>query len=553
MRKKLPFLLLAAMTIFSIPASAFEYTYKGKTLNYTIKTANTVEVATGNKAVSGDLQIPSTVISNNKEYTVASIAKEAFLDCSGLTSVSIPNTVTSIGEFAFYTKSKMNKVEFTSIEHICRIQFKGNISNPMVAAEHLYIDGVEVKDLVIPTSVTSICEQAFIGCTSLTSVLIPNSVTTIGANAFAGCTNLTSVSIPTSVTFIGEYAFEGGTNLKLVIIDHNSAPNKVWSYMPDFYSFTLNIVPENLIEAYKARYPYNTFAAIGLKYDGTDNIFNIGLNDNKTLALSLTGAENVTSFQTDITLPAGLSIATKAGGASDVTLGAGAAASHVVAASRVAGDNTYRVVVYSGKNEAFTDGKNLLNLNIASDAALKGGDITLGNSTMTLTIDNESYTPDDVTITVPSFIGVESIEVTPATASVNMGSTLQLAAEALPSTAWEKTVTWKSSDESVATVDNKGVVTPVAKGTVVITATATDGTNVSGSATITVTNYMQSLTLGAESMTIEEDETLQLTPTFSPADADATTLSWTSTDGSVAYADGDNVLHAIKPGTATLT
>ena len=76
--------------------------------------------------------------------------------------------------------------------------------NPLKLAHHLFLNGKEVKDLVIPNGVTSIGVGAFMGCSSLTSVTIPNSVTSIGHNAFYGCTSLTSNTIPDSVKIIAE-------------------------------------------------------------------------------------------------------------------------------------------------------------------------------------------------------------------------------------------------------------------------------------------------------------------------------------------------------------
>ena len=103
-------------------------------------------------------------------FPVIGIATFGFSNCHGLTSVTIPNSVTSIAIGAFYNCSSLNSV-------------------------------------TIPNSVTSIEHDAFQYCSSLTSIDIPNSVTSIGGYAFRGCSSLTSITIPNSVTSIGEYAF----------------------------------------------------------------------------------------------------------------------------------------------------------------------------------------------------------------------------------------------------------------------------------------------------------------------------------------------------------
>lgn len=95
-------------------------------------------------------------------------------------------------------------------------------SNPLTLAHHLYLNGKEIKELIIPNSITKINEFAFNGCTGLTSITIPNSVTSIREHAFSGCSNLTSIIIPNSVTSIGYGAFNGCNNLSNVTINSNS-------------------------------------------------------------------------------------------------------------------------------------------------------------------------------------------------------------------------------------------------------------------------------------------------------------------------------------------
>ena len=147
--------------------------------------------------------------------SVTSIGERAFYQCTGLTSVTIPNSVTSIGDYALFSGcSGLTSIvveEGNSIydsRENCNAIIETN-SNTLVAG---------CKNTTIPNSITSIGDWAFCGCYGLTSITIPNSVTSIGEGAFYGCSNLTSVTIGNSVTSIGDRAFFGCSSLSLITI-----------------------------------------------------------------------------------------------------------------------------------------------------------------------------------------------------------------------------------------------------------------------------------------------------------------------------------------------
>jgi hypothetical protein len=128
-----------------------------------------------------------------------------FSGFTNLTSVTIGNSVTSIGDSAFYGSISLTNVTIpNSVTSIGYEAFSGCTS---------------LTSVTIGNSVTSIGFHAFSGCASLTSVTIGNSVTSIGDSAFYGCTSLTSVTIPNSVTSIGSGAFSGCTSLSAITVE----------------------------------------------------------------------------------------------------------------------------------------------------------------------------------------------------------------------------------------------------------------------------------------------------------------------------------------------
>lgn len=137
------------------------------------------------------LTIPNS-ITNIKDY--------AFYGCGGLTSVTIPNSITTIGEDAFYGCNTLNNVYISDLEKWCKINFNKANSNPMSCANNLYINNTLTTELIIPNTVTSISDYAFYGCGGLTSVTISNSIKSIGNNAFNQCTNLKDIYYMGSLT-----------------------------------------------------------------------------------------------------------------------------------------------------------------------------------------------------------------------------------------------------------------------------------------------------------------------------------------------------------------
>ncbi len=215
-------LLLLAMILLPLVASANPVEINGIYYNLVSKIQE-AEVTSNPNKYTGSVLIPEKVTYESVEYSVTSIRKYAFENCSGLTSITIPNSVTSIGERAFEYCSGLKKVIVKDIAAWCGIMFADSYySNPLYYAKHIYSDeDTEITNLIIPNSVTSIGDRAFYYCSGLTSITIPNSVTSIGDYAFSSCSGLTSITIPNSVTSIGGGAFADCSGLTSITIPNS--------------------------------------------------------------------------------------------------------------------------------------------------------------------------------------------------------------------------------------------------------------------------------------------------------------------------------------------
>ena len=232
MKKNLLLLLLMCFPLL-VSADAVEVDGIYYNLNSSEKTA---EVTNSPTYYSGEIVIPQTIIVDNITYDVTAIKDRSFRDCNSLTSIVIPNSIVSVGEYCF-TRCKALKTiiipsSLTSIGH--SVFYMCDLENIMVESGNPKYDSrdncnaiietatntlyIGCKNTIIPQSVTSIGDFAFNECENLTSIIIPNSVTSIGTAAFQKCISLSSVEIPNNVFSIGSSAFNICSSLQSVTL-----------------------------------------------------------------------------------------------------------------------------------------------------------------------------------------------------------------------------------------------------------------------------------------------------------------------------------------------
>ncbi len=259
MKKRLKFLVaMVFATLLSANVFAYDFVVNGIYYNK-IGSGNAVSVTYGNtyNSYSGSVNIPSTVSYDGYTYFVARISS-AFENCTGLTSVTIPYSVTSIIGQNFSNCPNLlsidvdnNNTKYSSLDGVLYNKLQDTIihypagksggfiipNSVTSIGDRAFSECSSLSSITIPNGVTSIGEFAFDSCTGLTSITIPNSVTSIGWAAFSFCTGLTSVTIPNSVTSIGGHAFSSCTALTSITIS-----NSVTIIYGDTFSFCTSLI-----------------------------------------------------------------------------------------------------------------------------------------------------------------------------------------------------------------------------------------------------------------------------------------------------------------------
>ena len=484
--------------------------------------------------------------------SVTSIGEAAFNYCTSLTSVTIPNSVTSIGEAAFYGCSKLTKV---------------TISNSVTSIEKYVFYGCSgLASVTIPNSVTSIGAEAFESCDGLTSVTIPNSVTSIGDMAFYDCTGLTSVIIGNSVSSIGDMAFNYCTSLTSIVVE---SENTTYDSR-DNCNAIIETTSNTLIQGCKNSTLPNSLTSIGDKaFYSCDGLTSV------TIPNSVTSIGDEAFYDCDdltsVTIPYSvMSIGWQAFcGCSSLT------------------SVFYNAINCSSKNNAYLESgkiavinKEVINIPNNLNNSGKLGDILISQPITPPTCGENSFTSDTkiyTTLYVPKgccatywsapvwqdFKNIKEIEYTaesltlPESIDLTLNTSTQLAATFAPSNTTITKLFWVSSDPSIATIDQEGNVTAVANGKVTITAYTIDGSKLSASCEVIITQLVTSIALDKTVISSVEGSAETITATVLPENASNKVVSWSTSDETIATVtdnnDGTAVVTFMKVGVATIT
>ena len=388
---------------------------------------------------------------------VTKIEKGTFSSCVALEEISLPSTLTSIGDDAFSNCTSLKMVHFpNSITNIGNSAFSGS----------------GLTSILLPSQCLSLGKNSFQNCDSLSSVILSNALQQIGDRTFYDCDVLEEIVLPDSVQSIGANCFQHCDLLKTVILGEGilKIPNYAFYECPMLISINLpkhvssigSYAFANCIALSSITIPRNTVAIEVSAFSYKDRLTIYGVPG--TYAETFANANGFAFV--------GQEYPAQSVAVSPTTL------------TMIRGTTHQLQITVSPEN--YTDAVSWKSTDTSVVTVSDAGLLTakaVGTATVKVTVGNVSASCK-VTVAQP----VTSIRLNKTSATLEALDTLQLTATVSPSDAYQKAITWKSSDPSVAAVDDDGLVTAYQKGAATITASATDGSGKTATCKITVSN-----------------------------------------------------------------
>ena len=413
--------------------------------------------------------------------TVTSIESSVFSGCSALTTVRIPESVTEMGESVFKNCSSLYDVNLSSsCVNIKKSMFEGCSSLEKITfpdkvttiEASAFLDCTALKEIVWSKALTAIEGSAFKNCSSLTEIAVPETVTSLGNQAFSNCDALTTITIPDSVTSFGTSMFYDcdalvtvnlGSGLTAIpkssfehcdVLESVTVPRRVTSIAADAFKnsvkFTSIFIPRSVTSIDSTAFSYPAKLTI---YGVPGTYAETFANENSiTFVAQQTGATAVALDQTTLSLAKGSSAQLKL----TVT-----PENFTDAVTWKSADTSVATVSDTGLVKAVNNGSTVIKVTVGSVSA-----------------------SCKVTVVQP----VTGISLNRTALTLEALGTFQLTARITPANAEDPRVRWSSSAPEIAAVSDTGLVTALKKGTAVITVTSMDGSNISRTCTVTVSN-----------------------------------------------------------------
>lgn len=567
MKKFLFFFLFLLIPLFEV------YAVQIGELNYNLDDRNkTAEVVSYvNSKVSDSIIIPSTVYYEGTTYQVTSIGNNAF-SRSNIKSITISSGITKIGTNAFF---------------YC----------------------FDLKTVSLPNTLTIIGNSSFYYCQSLSTITLPETLQKIEAYAFSNCEGLTEIKFPSSLTSIEASAFTYCSNLKKITFNGTKSLNlsiscfntesisEIYCYtdIPPtgsassiFSSKTFSsgklYVPSNLVSKYSSTYPWSNFSnIIGVEiYAETIalNLSNVTMDEGESRQLAATiepsyaTEKNVTwtSSNNEIaTVSSNGLVKAISEGTAVITAKSGNVSANctfkitkpIINASKIT-LNTTSLTLEIGTSQLLTAYVEPYN---TTDPTVKW--TSSNNDVATVTADGLVYAVGTgsaiitaqcgsvkatCTVNVPEpFIPATHISLNTTSLSLRVGDTAQLTATVKPTNATNKTIVWSSTDPSIASVSETGLIKALDAGTTVITATCGD---LMAECSITVSYPIinpSKITLNESNLNLYIGSDWQLTAVIEPVNTSDKTVTWTSSNEDVVTVTQSGMVTAVGIGEATIT
>ena len=494
-------------------------------------------------AYSGSITIPSTVTYEGDTYTVRNIQAYAFYQCPDLKAIIIPSTVTSIAMSSPYSSNEYRSCFYNCTSLKTFIVSADNANYSAIGGvlfnkdKTILLKCPQAKsgEYTIPSTVNTINEFAFYGCSSITSISLPDCITSIGEYAFYKCTSLSSpITIPTGVKVVSNYAFAYCSAITSVTI-----PEGV-EEIGDYAFFLCTNLKEQVLPSTINKLGISCFADCNSLYK--INIPN-GITDIPESAFS-------SCCLTSITLPEGLN-----------TIGAFAFAANKNSLTIKLPKSVNYIGIYAFE---YGSSYNLYVYNSPTAITLGYYVFSSGSTIHVYAPLVDAFKKDanwgqyDIVGDIPIEHPVTSIDLNHSSLAMAPYTEGQLTAIAKPDNATFKDVVYTSSNEDVVMIlDNyTGNFMTMDAGTAIITAAAIDGSGVKATCKIIVSDGIikaESVTLNTTNTTIALGSTKTLTATVLPEDATMRTVTWKSSNTEVATVDKNGVVTAVGAGTATIT